>query len=127
MEFLADYGIVVTTYEISKDKSNSSSKGDEEDNYNPVITHIGWGNNIRQALNYLKSHLKSDYFFNSTFNGEMKWNNKVLRLAYEGKVINITPISRKKDLENDIFDESCKRNNNMQSFSFKIYNKEKLY
>ena len=94
MEYLDDYGVVVTSFEIN-----------ENGEINPIITHIGWGKSIKQAVGYLKSHLISDYFFNSTFNGEMKWQDGKLKLVYRGKIISIVPISNKKALENDVFDE----------------------
>ena len=52
MEYLNDYGIVVTSYET-----------DDKGNVDPIITHISWGKTIKQALGYLKSHSISDHFF----------------------------------------------------------------
>ena len=91
MEFLADYGIAVTSYE------------NDENGRTPIITHIGWGKSISQALDYLKSHLISDYFFNSTFEGVMMWRDNKLDLDYSGNIISITPLARRKEEEAMVF------------------------
>ncbi len=71
----ANYCISITSYEI-----------DEEDNLIPILTHLFWGDTYKQALSYAKSHLLSDAYFNSTFIGEMEWNNYPLYLTYDGEI-----------------------------------------
>lgn len=51
MNQLAYYGIAITSYELNGTKEQ------------PILTHIFWGKDIIEALNYTKSHLISDYFF----------------------------------------------------------------
>ena len=68
-------GICITSYEIT-------DKGDQ-----PTLSHIFWGETFDEALNIAKSHLKSDYFFKSTFLGEMPWNGDVIYLTYDGQML----------------------------------------
>ena len=75
MESLGNVGIRVDSYE----------------NNNPILTHIFWGKDINQAVQYAKSHLVSDVFFASTFTGTMKWRDDTLILSYNGKVLTIKP------------------------------------
>ncbi|SNW62287.1 Hypothetical protein ORPV_383 [Orpheovirus IHUMI-LCC2] len=42
---------------------------------------------MEDALGIAKSHLVSDYFFSSSFVGQMPWNNGVLILNNEGSLI----------------------------------------
>lgn len=97
MDLLKEYAIVITSYEISKDESNNN-------NYTPIISHVFWGNNIKQALGYAKSHLVTDYFFSSTIAGDMLWKGKTLEMGYEGKIITVEGIARR-GITNDIMDE----------------------
>lgn len=47
MEQKADYGISITTYEI-----------DEEDNLNPTLTHIFWGNDLDRCLSHSQLRMR---------------------------------------------------------------------
>ena len=64
-------GISITTYE-------SDSK---------TLTHIFWGDTLQDAYNIAKSHLVTDYFFSSSFEGQMKWGTKVLQLSNDGNIL----------------------------------------
>ena len=77
MELKAPIGISITSYELD----------DQTKKYNPILTHIFWGNDIDQALGYAKSHLVTDYFFSSPFIGEMEWQGSVLYLDIEGNIL----------------------------------------
>lgn len=68
------YQIKVTTYEKS---------------LIPVLTHIFYGQTLKQAQAYAKSHLKTDYFFSSSFLGKMKWNNTILVLSNEYEILSV--------------------------------------
>ena len=73
MESLGNVGIRVDSYE----------------NNNPILTHIFWGKDINQAIEYAKSHLVSDVFFASTFTGTMKWRDDTLILSYGIRTLSI--------------------------------------
>ena len=81
MELLAKRGIVVTSYETFKGVTR------------PVISHIFWGETLDEAAGYAKSHLVSDYFFNSTFIGKMRWRDSTLLLEYDGKFLGIQNVT----------------------------------
>lgn len=65
MDIEGNLGIVVTSYESDT----------------PVLTHIFWGENLKEALGNAKAHLVTDFFFSSSFRGEMKWRDNILRLS----------------------------------------------
>jgi hypothetical protein len=67
-------GVVITSYESDS----------------PVITHIFWGESLDEAVSVAKSHLITDYFFSSTFVGELPWGEDVLKLTYNGRLINVS-------------------------------------
>ena len=94
MEFLDDFGIVVNSIEIS-----------DEGEHNYPLTHIFWGKSIKQALGRAISHLVSDLFYSTTFTGEMDWKDGKLKLTYEGKIINIMPISNHSEVSVEVFEE----------------------
>ena len=54
----APIGLYITTYEQSKTGK-----------YNPVLSHIFWGDTIKQATEYAQAHLISDVFFSGSFVG----------------------------------------------------------
>ena len=64
-------GISITTYESS----------------NKVLTHIFWGDTIKEAFGIAKAHLITDYFFSSSFEGKMPWGTDVLRLSNTGQIV----------------------------------------
>jgi hypothetical protein len=72
----ASIGLCVTSYEQNKNKK-----------YEPIMSHIFWGNNLEQAISYAKSHLISDLFFSSTFIGTMPWKDTMLYIAYDGEIL----------------------------------------
>ena len=74
---VAPFGIFITTYEYDQDN----------DEYTPILSHIFWGQNFNQALDYAKSHLISDVFFSSSFVGELPWRDSVLILSNDGSYL----------------------------------------
>lgn len=97
MELLADYGIVITTYESNQDERS------------PIITHISWGDSLEQALRYMHSHLISDFFLSSTFGGSMLWRDKRLKLTYNIEIISLQVLSRKEKITKEIIDKVKER------------------
>jgi hypothetical protein len=81
MQKYGKVGIAVTSFEL-----------DDKNKPNPILTHIFWGSSLKQAFDYAKSHLISDYFFSSTFVGEMEWKDEPLRLAYQGHLIGMQQV-----------------------------------
>jgi hypothetical protein len=74
MELRAPYGISITTFECG-------------DSCRPIVTHIFWGQTEEEAIGYAKSHLITDYFFSSSFVGQMAWRNSVLQFRNSGELI----------------------------------------
>ena len=68
-------GIAVTTYE---------GEGGQKV---PIITHVFWGDTPRQALDYARSHLVTDYFFASSLEGAMPWGGDELALSNEYEAV----------------------------------------
>lgn len=93
MEFLENFGICVTSYEVNTDGSQK-----------PVMTHIFWGKTLDEALRYTKSHLISDLFFSSSYVGKMTWKGDELKLLYTEKIISIVPISNKQQVTKELLD-----------------------
>lgn len=96
MDLKAPVALAITTYEFNNN------------NYNPIITHIFWGKDLDEAVGYAHSHLKTDFFFSSSFVGEMPWRGSVLILRNKNQIINkkdfISPQERDgiiKDLTQD--------------------------
>jgi hypothetical protein len=85
-ESKASFGVAVTSYEINEDKVAT-----------PILTHLFWGKTLDEAIGYAKSHLTTDWFFSSSFIGEMKWKKSVLRIEDEFDVLtpDLTPVSEK--------------------------------
>lgn len=71
----APVGISITTYE------------DNNGVWQPVITHTFWGNTFSEALGNAEAHLLTDYFFSSSFVGEMEWGEGLLYLRNEDEII----------------------------------------
>ena len=69
------FGIAITTY---------------ENNNNKVLTHIFWGDTLQAAFGIAKSHLITDYFFSSSFEGQMRWGAEVLKLSNKGQILPYT-------------------------------------
>lgn len=90
------YGIVITTYEIN----------DEE---NPVITHVAWGDTLEKAIQIMESHCISDFFLSSTFRGELQWRDKVLKFEYENYLVSIEPIINKDVVNSEVINKIRKR------------------
>ena len=67
------FRILITTYELL----------DKE--YVPVLSHIFYGKTLDEAYHRAGSHLITDYFFSSSFVGEMKWKNSVIYMNNKGK------------------------------------------
>lgn len=68
------FQIWITTYEMS------------ERGLNPVLSHVFYGKSLEEAFNYAKSHLITDYFFSSSFIGEMLWRDSILKLTNKGMI-----------------------------------------
>lgn len=85
----APIGLYITSYEKS-----------EDGNYNPILSHIFWGETIRQAFGYAKSHLISDVFFTGSFVGEMPWNNFVLYIDVDGKIMSLKDVKITQNIDN---------------------------
>lgn len=85
-------GLAVTTYESE----------------NPILTHIFWAETIQDAFSVAKSHLKTDFFFSSSFVGTMKWKNSELILSNDIQTIGISRYSKK--LLNELEDEAYELN-----------------
>lgn len=64
-------GIAITTYESG----------------NKVLTHVFWGDDLESAFGVARSHLITDHFFSSSFEGRMKWGTDVLKLTNEGRIV----------------------------------------
>jgi|SRR5581483_1861195 len=88
----AKVGLMITTYENSQGR------------YNPILSHIFWGKDLEQAVNYAKSHPITDTFFASSFGGEMDWKGSVLKLSNNGEILSRYTISSEKEL-NEIMKE----------------------
>lgn len=73
-------GIAVTSFELDRDRPT------------PILTHIFWGSTLKEAFGYAKSHLITDYFFSSSFIGEMEWKGKPLKLDYQGQLIGVKQV-----------------------------------
>jgi hypothetical protein len=74
----APYGIQITTYELLDDGIQK-----------PTLTHIFWGDDKEEALGNAKAHLLTDYFFSSSFVGEMGWYDSVLYLKNKTEIVSI--------------------------------------
>lgn len=48
--------------------------------WNPILTHIFYGNNNDEIDQLIKAHRKTDVFFDASFTGEFKWNEGTIRL-----------------------------------------------
>jgi len=83
MEFLANFGFVVTSFEVN-------AQGVEV----PTITHISWGDNIDKALGNMMSHLITDFFLTATLKGELTFRDNKIKITFTDKFISVTPISR---------------------------------
>lgn len=81
---LAPLGIAITSYE-----GDSADSADRHQPSTPIITHIFWGKNLKEALSYAKSHSITDYFFSSTFAGRMKWRDGELQLSYDDLIFGL--------------------------------------
>jgi len=92
MEFKANFGIAVTSYETDKETI-------------PIMTHIFWGKDIEQAVSYAKSHLISDLFYSSSFTGEMIWQDQKLKLSYDSKLLTVQLISNKELINQKIIED----------------------
>lgn len=55
----------------------------------PLVSHIFYGQTLEEAYTCAKSHLITDYFFSSSFIGNMLWKNVILQLSNTGTVTNV--------------------------------------
>jgi len=72
MQALAPYGIYITTFE-------SSGK--------PTLTHVFWSDTLDGAFGVAKSHLITDFYFSSSFEGTMPWKGSTLELYNDGFIV----------------------------------------
>jgi hypothetical protein len=70
MDRYGKVGVMITSYEGSPGKEKA------------ILSHVFWGETTKEAFSYAKSHLKTDYFFSSTFVGSMPWGDSTLVLSY---------------------------------------------
>jgi hypothetical protein len=98
MSLKAPSGLEVTTYEVSGQDRTAS----------PIISYIFWGKTLEQAMSYAKSHLKTDYFFSSTFGGQMPWVDTVLEFNYDGELLGQYQTESVDDLLDDLSHEAQK-------------------
>jgi hypothetical protein len=76
MELKAPIGLYITSYEVSNEIPR------------PILSHIFWGEDLKEVYQYAKSHLISDAFFNATLStGQLPWNDSVLVLTYKGEYL----------------------------------------
>jgi len=71
----APVGIMITTFELVQGKAN------------PTLSHIFWGETLQQAIGNAKAHLLTDYFFSSSFVGQMEWHGSMLYLSNAGELL----------------------------------------
>lgn len=71
----APFGISITTYELGSGIPKAT------------LTHTFWGETPDEAFGIAKSHLITDYFFSSSFIGEMPWNDGTLILNNKGELL----------------------------------------
>lgn len=76
----------ITTYEVNN-----------EGNYNPILAHTFYGRTFEEAVNYAKSHLETDFFFSSSFIGQMSWKGDVLYLANRVRLVGEVPPAQLND------------------------------
>jgi hypothetical protein len=68
----------ITTYELDEQSRS----------YQPILAHTFWGKDLEEAIGIAKSHLITDFFFSSSFVGEMLWKeNSVLILRNSPKLL----------------------------------------
>jgi hypothetical protein len=100
MEPKAKYGIAITTYEVDQETG-------EKD---PILTHVFWGKTLEDALGYAKSHTITDFFFASSFDGEMPWGKDVLLLKNTYRLIGASNRTNQVDQIIDQLDDEAKIN-----------------
>lgn len=75
--------IKVTSYEGSEiDK-------DGHQIWKKILSHSFYGETLKQAFGYAKSHAKSDAFFSSSFAGSMEWQGGELILKAQVEAIGV--------------------------------------
>lgn len=88
MVLKAPVTLIVTTYELTS-----------ESQYKPTLSHSFYGDDITSAFGVAKSHLKTDEFFRSSFEGEMPWRGSFLRLSNNGVILGEYPYKKIQDTE----------------------------
>jgi hypothetical protein len=74
--------ITIDTYELG-----------ENDKKTKTLSHIFYGDDLQRAAAIAHSHLISDYFYSSSFVGEMSWRNKTLRFTNCGQIVGVYNLS----------------------------------
>ncbi len=98
MDLKAPVGLAVTTYEIQGKK------------YVPTLTHIFWGNDIEKATGVAHSHLITDFFFSSSFEGSMPWEDDILYLSNRGEILGKSKKENVKDILNKLYSDAVEIN-----------------
>ena len=63
-------GYCVTTFEWD----------DRHQTWKRTLSHIFWGDTLREAKNVARSHLEVDRFFRESWTGKFKWHHEILRV-----------------------------------------------
>lgn len=98
MDLKAPVGLAITTYEVS------------EEGFAPTLTHIFWGDDLKDAIGVAKSHLITDLFFSSSFEGEMPWGDDVLLLTNDYELIGKYKESNVKNIISQLSDAAVSIN-----------------
>lgn len=88
---LKPVGICVTSYEQSEFGPD-----------NPILSHIFWGNTVKDAIAFAKSHLVTDFFFSSTFVGSMEWTNGELLLSHDTGILRLGILTNDNEEDEDV-------------------------
>lgn len=76
-----------------------SYEKDSKGNLEKILSHTFYGKTLKAAIGIAKSHLITDYFFSSSFVGEMKWGEGKLVLEYKDRIIGVKQSSINKTLD----------------------------
>lgn len=77
-----------------------------------TLKHTFYGRTLKQAIGIAHSHLITDFFYSSSFTGEMTWNGTVLKLYNDGEIISYDKTSNDKikDIMDYLYKEAYKIN-----------------
>ena len=75
------FAIQIDTYEIDDDQEILT------------LSHTFYGKTLKQAVGIAHSHLLTDYFYSSSFVGEMPWKQTKLYLVNRGQIKSFPKVS----------------------------------